>query len=462
MKEGEILADKYRVEKVLGVGGMGVVVAAMHIHLGKRVALKFMLPAALMSATAVERFAREARAAVRLKSEHVAQVLDVGTLASGSPYMVMEYLEGIDLGELLLERGAIPIDDAIEYVLQACEAIAEAHLVGIVHRDLKPRNVFLTTRSDGTALVKVLDFGISKLLAHRDGGEDDHALTRTADVMGSPYYMAPEQIRAARDADARTDIWGLGVILFELIAGRVPFLADSLPQLCGLVLTEPPTPLIKLCPSVREGLWVVIQKCLEKDPANRFQTVAELASALEGHASARGRVSVERVRAVRQSGPAGPQKPERTSMRVAVSGGTSVTWADTLLANKVVKKIMPTFALAALVLVLVGAGVVVARRVSSTGSTAVAASATAPEPSAREKPPAPSAVPIEPALAAIATDATTADAKAFAATPRTPTPGTATALASREPTHGARPPDAAAPNKPDARAEDPLAPGDRK
>src|SRR6185295_3411573 len=161
--EGQILAGKFRIERVLGQGGMGIVVAATHLQLDERVALKFLLPEALSNPEAVERFTREARAAVKIKSEHVARVSDVGMLETGAPYMVMEYLEGEDLGHWVSQRGALPTTQAVEFVLQAAEAIAEAHALGIVHRDIKPANLFCVRRADGLLSVKVLDFGISKL-----------------------------------------------------------------------------------------------------------------------------------------------------------------------------------------------------------------------------------------------------------------------------------------------------------
>src|ERR1700760_4922495 len=192
VREGDVLAGKFRIERVLGRGGMGVVVAATHIQLEERVALKFLLPEALGNGEAVARFAREARAAVKIKSEHVARVSDVGTLDSGSPYMVMEYLEGQDLADWVRHSGAMRPADAVEFVLQACEAIAEAHALGIVHRDLKPANLFVTRRVDGSPCVKVLDFGISKLTT--PGSTSDMGMTRTSTVMGSPLYMSPEQM----------------------------------------------------------------------------------------------------------------------------------------------------------------------------------------------------------------------------------------------------------------------------
>src|SRR5580700_8244830 len=185
VQEGEILDGKYRVDRVLGVGGMGIVVAATHVHLNTRVAIKFLLPAAMGNAQVIERFAREARAAVQIQSEHVARVTDVGSLPTGSPYMVMEYLEGGDLADTLAQSGPMPVAQAVGFVLQACEAIAEAHSLGIVHRDLKPANLFLARRTGRDAVVKVLDFGISKTLDTQSG----MSLTGTSSIMGSPLYM---------------------------------------------------------------------------------------------------------------------------------------------------------------------------------------------------------------------------------------------------------------------------------
>jgi serine/threonine-protein kinase len=287
--EGDVLAGKYRVERVLGKGGMGVVVSAMHLTLRKRVALKFLLPSALEKPETIERFLREGRSAVRLKSEHSAKVVDVGTLESGVPYLVMEYLEGATLGQVVRQKGALPPEDAVDYVLQACEAVAEAHTAGIIHRDLKPDNLFLTTRFDGRPLVKVLDFGIAK--AKNDG----LSLTRTATVMGSPLYMPPEQLRAARNAEVRSDIWALGVVLFELMTGRVPFTADSYSELCFKVAQDPAPAPTSVKEGLPEGVDAVVLRCLEKDPAKRFQNVGDLAAALEPLGSARATELVRRV-----------------------------------------------------------------------------------------------------------------------------------------------------------------------
>ncbi|MEP7125646.1 MAG: protein kinase [Byssovorax sp.] len=290
---GQILAGKFRVERVLGEGGMGVVVAAHHLHLDKRVALKFLRPEVAANRELVARFSNEARSAAKIQSEHVARVLDVGALDDGSPYMVMEYLEGTDLAGLIKQRGSIPGPEAIEYVLQACEALAEAHVAGIVHRDLKPANLFLTRRADGSPSVKVLDFGISKAALSGDGA--GQALTQTAAVLGSPSYMAPEQLRSARQADPRTDIWALGIILHELMTGEVAFRADTVPELYVSILQSPPSALRQRLPNAPPALEAALLRCLEKDPARRFASVGELALALAEFAPARAQPPVERV-----------------------------------------------------------------------------------------------------------------------------------------------------------------------
>ncbi len=292
VKEGDVLAGKYRVERVLGVGGMGIVVAARHEQLDQPVAIKFVRDDALGNEEAVARFLREARAAVKLRSEHAAKVLDVGTLESGAPYMVMEYLEGSDLGAVLVERGPLPVEVVAEYVVQACEAVAEAHAAGIVHRDLKPQNLFLAVTVGGGARVKVLDFGVSKTLATSGGG----GLTQTRSMLGSPLYMSPEQMRSSRDVDARSDVWALGVVLYELLTKRWPFEAETMPELVLKVVTEPAQPLRGHRPDVPQAMIDIIDRCLQRDPAARYANAAELALALEPLAPPESRVTVERAR----------------------------------------------------------------------------------------------------------------------------------------------------------------------
>jgi serine/threonine-protein kinase len=269
---GTILAEKYRVESVLGRGGMGVVLKVTHLHLGEELAIKVLLPEGAIRSDVTARFLREAQAVVRLRGEHVARVIDVGVLPEGLPFIVMEYLHGADLSHDLKRRTNLSPGITVDYVLQACEALAEAHAHGIVHRDIKPANLFLTTRPDGTPLIKVLDFGISKAPAH-----DNNTLTQTEVVMGTPGYMSPEQMKATRDVDARTDIWALGIVLYECLMGRRPFDGESFSATVLMAGTEPPPP---MNPQIPRGLQAVVLRCLQKDRRARFSTIAELVAAL--------------------------------------------------------------------------------------------------------------------------------------------------------------------------------------
>src|ERR1700722_6614058 len=278
VREGDVLAGKYRIERLLGVGGMGVVVAARHEQLDQLVAIKFIRDDALDNDEAVERFLREARSAAKLRSEHVARVLDVGRLESGAPYMVMEFLEGFDLAHAVTHDGPMAVDLAASLMMQVCEAVAEAHAAGIVHRDLKPENLFLTRTIGGSPKMKVLDFGVSKLV--RLAGDPKAKLTRTSAMLGSPLYMAPEQMRSSRDVDARGDVWALGVVLFELLTGRSPFEAETMPELCLKIVSEPPLSLAELRPVLPQELVDIVECCLQKDRNKRYATASELAQAL--------------------------------------------------------------------------------------------------------------------------------------------------------------------------------------
>ena len=281
---GMLIAEKYVVERVLGEGGIGVVVAAKHVDLDQTVAIKYLRPKALTAGNAAERFLREARLAARIRSDHVVHVYDVGRLPDGSPYMVMEYLAGTDLGRLLIVNGPLPLDRAIDYVLQTCEALAVAHVAGVGHRDLKPDNLFVSTGAAGKSIVKIVDFGISKMSAKRTT-ERLQELTQADDKFGTPVYMSPEQLRASRDVDARADIWAVGVVLYELLTGYLPFDGDGLPELCTAILTMPPVPLRQRRPGLPAGLEAVIERCLEKEAELRFQNVAELAQELRPFAT---------------------------------------------------------------------------------------------------------------------------------------------------------------------------------
>jgi serine/threonine-protein kinase len=322
---GDILAGKYRVDRVLGQGGMGVVVAAHHVQLDERVAIKFLLPEMVSNPEAVMRFSREARAAVKIKSEHVARVTDVGTLDNGAPYMVMEYLEGSDLAAVVA-RGSLPVEQAVDFVLQACEAIAEAHALGIVHRDLKPANLFLARLPGGVESVKVLDFGISKATSLSGSGGQESA-TRTKALMGSPLYMSPEQMQSSRDVDARSDLWALGIILYELLGGRSPFNADTMPELILKIMSTDPEPLRNRRPDVPEPLVAAIMKCLVRDRRARYQTVGELAAALAPFGSRKARHSLERISQV--MGAAGMASGLGTPVQDSLSPPASAVGAGT-------------------------------------------------------------------------------------------------------------------------------------
>ena len=265
---GQVYLGKYRIESILGHGGMGVVAECTHLQLNQRLAIKMLRQDVLLDQDAVERFKREAQAAAKLKSEYVAKVSDVGELENGTPYMVMEYLEGHDLGALIAERGNLAVQWTCDLMLQTAEALAEAHSVGIVHRDIKPTNLFVTWRPDGTALIKVLDFGISKSTF----GVDMH-LTQTQSLLGTPAYMSPEQMRSARLVDGRTDIWSLGSVMYELLEGRKPFEAESFSEMCVKVAVDPPAPMVNAPPELQQ----VVMRCLAKSPEQRYPSMAEFA-----------------------------------------------------------------------------------------------------------------------------------------------------------------------------------------
>jgi serine/threonine-protein kinase len=297
---GDVVEGKYRVGELLGSGGMAWVFRATHIALGQQVALKVLrVDPSADNSRLVARFRQEARAAARIAGTATAHVVDVGTLADGSPYLVMECLEGRSLDKVLgWGGGRMPISLVVDYVLQACEGVAEAHAAGIVHRDLKPSNLFLAQTSDGTARLKLIDFGVSKFV---EPSPDTTRLTSTRELVGSPVYMAPEQMRTGRRVDRRADIWSLGVVLYEMLAqGHLPFDAPTLPQICARVLEERPPPLGSIRPSVPRGLEAVVIRCLEKEPAKRYQTVADLADALVSFAPDldRARDRAERVRRI--------------------------------------------------------------------------------------------------------------------------------------------------------------------
>ena len=276
---GELVQARYQVRHELGRGGMAVVLAAYDAVLERDVALKVMLPLLVSSREAVERFVNEARSLAKLETPHVVRVLDCGTLrtpasCAGLPFMVLELLRGEDLYSVAAREGGLPPERVVRYALQACAGLQAAHTQGIIHRDLKPENLFLALDAEGNECLKVLDFGIARSQSRR-------ALTRSRVGLGSPGYMSPEQVQGEAEIDARTDIWGLGVVMYELLAHQPAFSGDDPRTLCARTLTAEVVPLASLRPDLPATLVDVVARCLEREPGRRFGSVAELAQALK-------------------------------------------------------------------------------------------------------------------------------------------------------------------------------------
>jgi eukaryotic-like serine/threonine-protein kinase len=332
VKPGDVIAGKYRIVRVIGEGGMGIVAEAVHQTLDQRVAIKFHRPQASASAESVARFVREAKSAAQIKSEHVVRVTDVAVLEGGDPYFVMEYLEGRDLDNLIQSDGPLSIPVALDYTLQVCEALAEAHALGIVHRDLKPANLFLANRADGSVVIKLLDFGISKVLPK--GSDIDLSMTKTRALMGSPLYMAPEQMRSTRRVDHRADIWSLGVLVHEMLTGDTPFLGETLPEVCSSIAADAPILLTVRRPDATPELEEVLLRCLEKDPEHRFFDVAEFALALAPLTPPEAARSIERIVRVLHGqvlsipSPGPSVRPSRLPLRPSTPGGSPSSRAN--------------------------------------------------------------------------------------------------------------------------------------
>ena len=286
---GEVIAGKYRIEGLLGRGGMGVVARGRQLELDRAVAIKFLRPALALDARPLQRFAREARIIAQMGSEHVVRVFDVGR-EKGVPFIVMEHLSGHDLAKEIA-GGALSVERAVEFALHACEALGEAHSLGIVHRDVKPSNLFVAERFGGRESLKVLDFGVSKwLLSAAD--HDTPQVTTEGGAVGTPAFASPEQLTRPETIDGRTDIWALGVVLYQALSGALPFKADTIPALYSQIISGEPTPF----PSdqgVPPGLVAVLTRCLERDPKDRYQSMLELARALVPFAPARAHGIVE-------------------------------------------------------------------------------------------------------------------------------------------------------------------------
>ncbi len=301
---GTVVLDKYRVSRTIGVGGMGVVVQATHTTLGNEVAIKFLLPQFAVSQDAARRFVREAQAASRIASEHIARVFDTGTSQPFGPYIVMEFLEGNDLSRQVRLNGPLDIETAIDFTVQAALALAEAHAAGIVHRDVKPANLFVVHRADGSPVIKVLDFGISKV--SETSGLD---VTKTSAVLGSGLYMSPEQMKASKNVDHRTDVYGLAITLYELLTRTQPYTADSFAELAIKVNMEPPVDVRRYRPDVSRELAAVIERGFAKRPEDRFGSMADFAVALAPWANPHTRIKVDALRRLVQRHPRAQSSP---------------------------------------------------------------------------------------------------------------------------------------------------------
>lgn len=326
--KGEKIAGRYVVDRVLAEGGMGIVLAARHLELDEMVAIKFLKPEFARQQDIIGRFAREAKAAARIKSEYIATVLDVGVINDRGPYIVMEYLEGEDLETVIATEGKLPVERSIELVLQACEALAAAHANGIIHRDIKPENLFLVKREKGLPIIKVLDFGVSKtaLTGNMFGGQI--SVAKTQSLLGSPLYMSPEQLRGKIDVDATADIWSIGAMTYELLTGRPPFSGTSVTEVCASVLETIPQDIPSLAPDTPQELEAVVFKCLEKDPTKRYQSIAELAVALAPFGPKRSRQCVERAIAVSKGAnllPSTFQNPNSVPPPAMTAGRTTLS-----------------------------------------------------------------------------------------------------------------------------------------
>jgi serine/threonine-protein kinase len=286
---GQVVGGKYRIDRLVGAGGMAVVLEAWHLDLEERVAVKLLNAQHARDEEALARFEREARAAFKIKSEHVVRVLDVGRLENRTPYIVMEFLEGVDLATRLEKGTLFGVQEALDYVLEACEAVQEAHSLGIVHRDLKPENLFLARRPDGGELCKVLDFGVSKMAAR--SSKRQRQLTGATAALGTPHYMAPEQWVSASDAGPGADVWALGVITFELLCGVPPFDEPSVARLCTKVLKIDPPPMATFRQGLPPKIEQAVRRCLAKSPRDRYATIAELCEAFAPFAGERGQAS---------------------------------------------------------------------------------------------------------------------------------------------------------------------------
>lgn len=372
VEPGTVLGEKYRIGRTLGRGAMGVIFEATHIQLGTLVAVKVLRPDYADREAVAERFLREARAAAQLRGEHICRVHDYGAMPDGTPFMVMELLEGCDLGTLVDQQGPLPPALVANCIVQTCTAIAEPHAKGMVHRDLKPTNLFLEQRGDDVPFIKILDFGIAKFESV------DFKLTSTTTLIGSPSYMAPEQLRSTTAIDARTDIWALGIVMYELLTEKQPFIGESMTDLALAITMEPPLPFATLVP---DGLADVVMRCLEKNPAQRYQNVAELAEALTPFAHLDASHATVAARVLAQ-----PREAMAVVDELLAGQGkqTTLRGASGVLVPRLVPRAKLGIGIAVAVALVTGAAIYLGTRDSSPPSNAASSKEPSPHDAARE------------------------------------------------------------------------------
>ncbi|NUQ79697.1 MAG: serine/threonine protein kinase, partial [Polyangiaceae bacterium] len=281
---GTILDGKYRIVRELGTGGMGAVYEGENVRIRRKVAIKLLHASVSSQSEAVMRFEREAEAAGRIGSDHICEVLDLGILDDGTRYLVMEYLEGETLGSRIKRSGRMGPLMTIPIMAQVLDALGAAHAAGIIHRDLKPDNIFILPVKGGVPdFVKILDFGVSKFAQN----SDEMNMTRAGAVVGTPYYMSPEQARGTSQIDARSDIYALGVLLYQATTGQVPFQAQTFNELLFKIVLEPAPPPQQYAPDLDPEFSAIIQRAMAREPAHRFQSCAEFKDALLGWMAAR-------------------------------------------------------------------------------------------------------------------------------------------------------------------------------
>jgi serine/threonine-protein kinase len=305
LKAGDVIGGKYRVERLLGEGGMGMVVAAHHVMLDQPVAVKLLYSD---DEEAVSRLIIEAKSCARIPGDHVSRVLDIDRGPDGLPFIVMELLDGVDLYQVLASQGPLPRWLVVDYMLQALMGLAGAHARGIVHRDLKPSNLFLARRADGSQIIKVLDFGVSKSIL---ATEVDQSLTGAKAMLGSPPYMSPEQVRSPKTVDTRADIWAMGIVMYELLTGRLPFRGQEVQETFAMILEREVPPLRDFAPEVPQGMESAILKCLTKNRDERWSSVADLAKALVPFGSGTWTHAADEVRKTLTRAPAEDPNPSR-------------------------------------------------------------------------------------------------------------------------------------------------------